>query len=69
MYIYTHRYIYIYIYIYIPVAGQAVGDSKQLPRPVDRLFLEVVAEGPRAQHLEEGVVVATSNQDAGKWPG
>jgi len=29
----------------------------QLPGPVDGVLLEVVAEGPVAQHLEEGVVV------------
>ncbi len=30
---------------------------QQLPRPADRLLLEVVAERPVAEHLEEGVVV------------
>jgi len=30
----------------------------QFPGPLDRLFLEVIAEGPVAQHLEEGVVVS-----------
>ena len=30
----------------------------QLPGPADGLFLEIIAEGPVAQHLEEGVVVA-----------
>src|SRR4051794_21938678 len=29
---------------------------QELPRPVDRLALEVVAEAPIAEHLEEGVV-------------
>ena len=31
-------------------------DREELPRPVDRLALEVVAEAPVAEHLEEGVV-------------
>ncbi len=30
---------------------------EQLPRPLDRLLLEVVAEGPVAEHLEHGVMV------------
>ena len=30
---------------------------EQFPRPGDRFLLEVVAEGPVAEHLEEGVVV------------
>src|SRR5256885_14197726 len=30
--------------------------GQQLPGPLERLALEVVAEGPVAQHLEEGVV-------------
>ena len=30
--------------------------GQELPRPVDRLALEVVAEAPVAQHLEEGLV-------------
>ena len=29
----------------------------QLPRPLDRFFLEVIAEAPVAEHLEEGVVI------------
>ena len=41
--------------------GQALGGDAQvlgqeLPGPVDGLALEVVAEGPVAEHLEEGVV-------------
>ena len=31
--------------------------DKEFPSPADRLFLEVISEGPVAQHLEEGVVV------------
>ena len=31
--------------------------GQELPRPVDRLALEIVAEAEVAQHLEEGVVV------------
>src|SRR5206468_3188198 len=31
-----------------------------LPRPADRLALVVVAEGPVAEHLEEGVVVGVA---------
>ncbi len=30
--------------------------GQELPRPVDRLALEVVAEAPVAEHLEEGVM-------------
>ena len=30
---------------------------QQLPRPADRLFLEVIAERPVAEHLEKGVVI------------
>jgi hypothetical protein len=40
-----------------PVAGDAVDLREQLPRPLHRFLLEVVAEGPVAQHLEERVVV------------
>ena len=41
--------------------GQPVGrdlqvPGQELPRPVDRLALEVVAEAPVAQHLEQRVV-------------
>ncbi len=36
--------------------------GQQLPRPVDRLGLEVVAEGPVAEHLEEGVVVGVAGR-------
>eukprot|EP00965_Chrysotila_dentata_P239660 6203228-Pleurochrysis_carterae.AAC.3 len=40
-----------------PFGGDAVHACQQLPRPLDGLLLEVVAKGPVAQHLEEGVVV------------
>ena len=36
---------------------QAEYIHQELPRPVDSLFLEVVAERPVAEHLEHGVVV------------
>lgn len=36
---------------------QPIHIGQQLPRVVDGLLLEVVSEGPAAQHLEEGVVV------------
>jgi hypothetical protein len=39
------------------VGGRAPDLGQQLPGPVDGLLLEVVAERPVAQHLEEGVVV------------
>mmetsp|Transcript_6447 Transcript_6447/g.19110 ORF Transcript_6447/g.19110 Transcript_6447/m.19110 type:complete len:1096 (+) Transcript_6447:257-3544(+) len=39
------------------VRVDAVGSGEQLPRPVDGLLLEVVAEGPVAQHFKKGVVV------------
>ena len=42
------------------VLGQLVHDSQQLPGPHDRLALEVVAEGPRAEHLKERVVVGVT---------
>ncbi len=38
------------------LAGDAQVLRQELPGPVDGLALEVVAEGPVAQHLEEGVV-------------
>ena len=38
------------------VGRQAVDLGEQFPAPGDRLFLEVVAKAPVAQHLEEGVV-------------
>ena len=31
--------------------------DEQFPRPLDRFLLEIIAEGPVAEHLEEGVVV------------
>src|SRR5438874_1873097 len=31
---------------------------QEFPGPVDRFFLEVIAKGPVAEHLEEGVVVS-----------
>jgi hypothetical protein len=34
--------------------------GEKLPRPLDGFLLEVVAEGPVAQHFEEGVVVAVA---------
>ena len=39
------------------VRGDAVDVGEEVPRPVDGLALEVVAEAPGAEHLEEGVVV------------
>ena len=39
------------------ILGQAVHAGEQFPRPLDRLLLEVVAEAPVAQHLEERVVI------------
>src|SRR5688500_10345201 len=38
------------------VARYAICLGEQLPRPVDRLALEVVAEAPVAEHLEERVM-------------
>jgi hypothetical protein len=38
------------------VGGQAVDLGQELPRVVDRVALEVVAEAEVTQHLEEGVV-------------
>ena len=38
------------------LAGDAEVPGQELPGPVDRLALEVVAEAPVAEHLEEGVV-------------
>ena len=40
-----------------PLRVQGEDLRQELPRPLDRLLLEVVPEGPVAQHLEEGVVV------------
>ena len=40
-----------------PLGRQFVDLGQQLPRPFDRLPLEVIAVGPVAQHLEHGVVV------------
>src|SRR5256885_17228584 len=45
--------------------GQLVDLGQQLPGPLERLALEVVAEGPVAQHLEEGVV-GSEERRAGK---
>ena len=39
-----------------PVRGDAEVAGQELPRPVDRLALEVVAEAPVAEHLEQRVV-------------
>ena len=36
---------------------EAPDPGEQLPGPGDRLLLEVIAEGPVAEHLEEGVVI------------
>ncbi len=41
-----------------PVRVKAVHLCEQLPRPADRLLLEVVAEGPIPQHFEESMMVA-----------
>ncbi len=38
------------------IAGDPEVARQEVPRPVDRLALEVVAEAPVAEHLEEGVV-------------
>ena len=40
-----------------PLSAHQQAHRKQLPGKVDGLLLEVVPEGPVAQHLEEGVVV------------
>ncbi len=37
--------------------GDAPDFGEEFPAPGERLLLEVIAEGPVAQHLEEGVVV------------
>src|SRR3989304_5471133 len=42
------------------VGGDAQIDGQELPGPVDRLALEVVAEAPVAEHPEEGVVATGS---------
>src|SRR5438874_3843475 len=42
------------------VLGQLPHLGEELPRPLDRLALVVIAEGPVAEHLEEGVVVAVA---------
>ena len=39
-----------------PVGGDAEVAGQEVPGPVDRLALEVVAEAPVAEHLEERVV-------------
>ena len=39
-----------------PVGGDLQVTREELPRPVDRLALEVVAEAPVAEHLEQRVV-------------
>src|SRR5207253_10400910 len=39
-----------------PIGRQRQRPRDELPRPRDRLFLEVVAEGEIPQHLEEGVM-------------
>ena len=38
-------------------AGTPQRSTIELPSPFNGFFLEVVAEGPVAEHLEEGVVV------------
>ena len=40
-----------------PLLGELVHAGQQFPGPLDRITLEVVPEGPVAEHLEEGVVV------------
>ena len=40
------------------IRGETPALREQLPGPVDRLGLEVVAEAPVSQHLEESVVVS-----------
>ena len=46
--------------LYVVAASRSAGmprsTGQELPRPVDRLALEVVAEAPVAEHLEERVV-------------
>ncbi len=42
------------------IGGELADLGQELPGPVDGVLLEVVAEGPVAQHLEEGVVVAVA---------
>lgn len=37
---------------------RTVDSSQELPSHIDSLNLEVVTEGPVAQHLEEGVVIS-----------
>ncbi len=39
-----------------PIGGDAQVDGQELPGPLDRLALEVIAEAPVAEHLEERVV-------------
>ena len=41
-----------------PLDGHAVDIDEQVPRELDRLFLEIVAEAEVAEHLEEGVVAS-----------
>ncbi len=43
-----------------PLEGDLVFLGQQLDRPRDRLALEVVAEAPVAEHLEEGVVARSA---------
>src|SRR4029079_4997187 len=38
------------------LSGDAEIAGQEVPRPMDRIALEVVAEAPVAEHLEEGVV-------------
>ena len=40
-----------------PIGGEIPGIYQQFPAPLDSFFLEIVAEGPVAEHLEESVVV------------
>ena len=44
-----------------PRGIESVDLGQQFPRPVDRLGLEVVPEGPVAEHLEEGVVIGVAS--------
>ncbi len=43
-----------------PVGRQTEDGGQELPAPGDRVDLEVVAERPRSQHLEEGVVIGVA---------
>ncbi len=42
------------------VFGNFVHLGEQFPRPGDGVFFEIIAEGPVAEHLEHGVVVAVA---------